>query len=321
MYILRAFPFSFAILWRFALVFPILFLVLLIYGALAIFLGFVFGLVSPALAFLIAAGFGMAASVLPAMVGMRVGLQARGVQPRTSYVGLIVPAVGYGLFEGFCLMIVVAAAVGIMLAAIPIGFLGMLELSAQGNDVLFARLLAENAPITLAVVAAASLWMIAIRTALLVPLAGASVGRDPSGRAHTPFYGFGSGFWSILILVILSYAGTALITPALLYITDLSGLSDVVSAAFVQISTAVSERDVTAIGMEFLLMFLAWSLLFLWVYSLQCAGAALVYLRYKESYDLDREDYRKSFQEPIAPVMPKTDMRELVRSRMPQNRR
>ncbi|MEM6311201.1 MAG: hypothetical protein AAF754_14250 [Pseudomonadota bacterium] len=321
MYILRAFPFSFAILWRYALVFPVMFLVLLIYGTLAVVLGLIFGLASPAFAVLIAAGFGMAASVIPVMVGTRVGLQARGVQPRTSYVGLIVPAVGYGLFEGFCLMIVVAVAVGSILATTPIGFAELREFGAQGNDVLFEQLLASNAPVTLAVIAVASFWMIAIRTALLVSFAGASVGKDPSGRAHTPFYGFGSGFWSILVLVIMSYVGTALIAPGVAVLAEMFGFADTVRTASVQIATAAETRDITVIGLDFVIMFMVWALLFLWFYSLQCAGAALVYLRHKESYDLDRDDYYKSLEEPLEPVMPKTDMRELVRSRMPQNRR
>ena len=320
MYILRAFPFSFAILWRYALVFPIVFVVLAIYGGIAVLLALLLGLASPALAALVAMSFGLAASVIPAMVGTRLGLQARGVRPRNNYIGLMGPAIGYGLFEGFCLLIVFAVSLGVLLFSVSVSFPDMLKLAAQGNDVLFARLLEANAPATLAVIGVASLWMISIRAALLVPFAGASIDKDPNGKPHTPFYGFGSGFWSILILVILSYAGMALIGPVVGLIAGWAGYGDVLTAAAAQVTDAATDREVAAIGVEFFIAFGVFSLISLWIYSLQCAGAALVFLRHKQAYDMEFETYQDGQQKDLDPIMPKTDMRALLQSRMPHKK-
>jgi hypothetical protein len=321
LYLLRAFPFSFSILWRYALVLPILLLVLIVYGLMAAIMAFVLGFVSPAFAVLVAISFGLASSVIPAMVGTRLGLQARGLKPRISYLGLMVPAIGYGLFEGFCVLMVLAVSLGAIIVSTPLSVPEMLQLGAVGDEVLFARLLEVNAPITLAVTAVAGFWIIAIRTALLVPFAGASVGMDPDGRAHTPFYGFGRGFWSILILVIISYLGTALIPLILIGIAPLLGFGEVITAATGQIAQIETRGGYTRLGVETLILFCLWLFMVLWFFSLQCAGAALVFLRHKERFDLERRDINDSLDEQLSePPMPKTDMRALVRSRMPQRR-
>ena len=317
MYILRAIPFSFAILWRYVLVFPIVFIVLAIYGGIAVLLALLLGLASPALAVLVALAFGMAMSVIPAMIGTRLGLQARGVRPRNNYIGLMGPAIGYGLFEGFCLLIIFAVSLGVILLTVPLGFPDLLRLLSQGEDVLFAALLEANAPATLAVVAVSTLWMFAIRSALLVPFAGASIDRDPNSKPHSPFYGFGSGFWSMLVLVIMSFVGSALILPVIGLIAATTGFGTEFAIASGQLTQAATEREVTAIGYEFLILFGVTSLAFLWVYSLQCAGAALVFLRHKEAHDIAFETYQEGQQEPMEPVMPKTDMKALLQSRMP----
>ena len=49
---LRAFPFSFAILWRYLLVLPILIVALAVFGAVAVVFALVFGLFAPFLAIL-----------------------------------------------------------------------------------------------------------------------------------------------------------------------------------------------------------------------------------------------------------------------------
>lgn len=321
MFILRAFPFSFSILWRYALVLPIMVLVFCVYAIIAFFFTFLFGIVSPALAVLMVIAIGLASSVIPAMIGTRIGLQALGVQPRNSYASLMLPAIGYGLFEGFCVLTIVLLTVGVVTFATPLNFLELLSLNEAGIDAAFARLLEENAPVTLAAFAVASFWVIAVRTALLVPFAGASVGIDPSGRAHTPFYGFGSGFWSILILVIISFVGTVLIGPVIAILTQLVGAGDVFLEGLLQVEKAIEEVEFDWLGIEALISYGLISLALLWFFSLQCAGAVLVFHSYKRLYDIEREDTIKANDGPDEPPMPKTDMRELLRSRMPQNRR
>lgn len=321
MFILRAFPFSFSILWRYALVLPIMVLVFCVYAIIAVFFGFLFGVVSPALAALLALAVGLASSVIPAMVGTRIGLQALGVQPRNSYASLILPAIGYGLFEGFCVLSIMLLTLAAVTFATPFNFMELLSLNQAGADAAFARLLAENAPVTLAAFAVASFWVVAVRTALLVPFAGASVGIDPSGRVHTPFYGFGGGFWSILILVIISYIGSVVIIPIIAVLTQIIGLGGFFAEGLLQVEKAITEVEFDFLGAEALITYGLIILAMLWLFSLQCAGAVLVFHNRKRQYDIAREDYQKANEGPDEPPMPKTDMRELLRSRMPQNRR
>jgi hypothetical protein len=320
LFILRSFLFSFAILWRFVLALPILALILVCYGLLALALGFVLGFVSPILAVLVGISVGLASSVIPVMVGTRVGLQAGGVRPRNSYASLILPSIGYGLFEGFCIMLILAISLGVITLATPMSFLELLRLSEMDGDVIFARLLAENAPVTLSVVAVASFWTVALRTAFLVPFAGASVGLDPSGQAHTPFFGFGSRFWSIMILVIISYVGTVLVVPVVGISAVYLGFGDTLTAAGDQIENAISRTDWGWLGAESFIVVGVWLVLVLWFFSLQCAGAALAFLRFKEAHDLERDADIKKHDELIEAPMIKTDMGALVRSRMPQHR-
>ncbi len=321
MTIFRAFPFSLSILWRYALVLPFMILVLCIYGLIALMFWFLFGVISPALALLIGFAVGSASSVLPAMIGTRIGLQAKGLLPRNSYASLILPAIGYGLFESFCLLIIMMLTLGVITFATPFNLLELLSLNEAGAEVVFANLLSENAPVTLAITAVSTFWVMAIRSALLVPFAGASIGIDPSGRAHTPFYGFGSGFWSILILVMISYAGFSLIIPLIGLIAELLGLGDAIVQAQVQFESMVEEREIDWMAYEVYTIVGIIILATLWLFSLQCAGAALVFMNHKKRYDIEHEDYTIVPDMADDPPMPKTDLHELMRSRMPQNRR
>lgn len=325
MYILRAFPLSLSILWRYALVFPLLVMVLCVYGIIAVMFGFIFGLISPALAILIAVTLGLASGVMPVMIGTRIGMQARGVQPRNSYAGLILPAIGYGLFEGFCILLIFILALGAVTLATPLSLMEMLGLNASGSDAVFARLLEENAPVTLAAFALASFWAVAVRSALLVPFVGASIGIDPSGRAHTPFYGFASGFWSMMILVIISYVGGVLAVPLISMLAQTMGYGDAIADGAQQLTQFGDELEdevqLDLIGGEAIVLVGGTILVMLWFFSVQCAGAVLVFLNHKKAYDIQHEDYNKPAEADIEPPMPKTDMRELIRSRMPHNHR
>ena len=117
----RAFPFSFAIMWRYLLVLPILVVAMAVFGAAAVILAFVFGLAAPFLAVVFIFAFGLASGIVPVMVGMRVGLQAHDVRPRNSYMGLMLPAIGYGFFEGLCFLIIIAVCMVLFVFASPLG--------------------------------------------------------------------------------------------------------------------------------------------------------------------------------------------------------
>lgn len=321
MTILRALPLSFAILWRYVLVLPLTLLVLCIYGLIAFGFFYLFGTASPALAILVGFGVASAVSVLPAMIGTRIGLQAKGLLPRKSYASLILPAIGYGLFESFCRLIIVMLTFGAITIATPYNMLQLFSLNEAGAEVLFASLLAENAPVILAVMGVSAFWVVGIRSALLVPIAGASIGIDPSGRSHTPFYGFGSGFWSILILVIFSYVGWFFLTPLIALGGQYLGFEDLFAQAQQQVADMIEDEEINWFAYETYAL-IGMSLLgAVWLFSLQSAGGALVFINHKRSYDIEHADYTKAPDMADDPPMPKTDLRELMRSRMPQNRR
>lgn len=364
MLFLRAFPLSVAILWRYLLVLPILVVALFVFAVIAVIFALLVGFVAPFLMVLFIFAFVLASGVIPVMVGMRVGLQSRDVRPRNSFAGLMLPAIGYGFFEALCVMIIVAACVSLFVLLTPLGMMDLLALTDADDVVIFSDLYTASPVLTIACIIIGGGLVFALRTALLVPFAGASVGTDADGRSHTPFYGFGDGFWTLFILVIISYVGTTMAVPiAVLMIAPFgiadrlfeasaglleqqgqevatssqalgSGLRDRVGYEAVNVrqaaGTAVEDNTGFAeyyavFGTDGLIFVGLCIVLFLGFFSLQCAGAVLVYMQRlqtvvvkKQERSAEREAELAEFAAEKTPVQ--TDMMELVRSRM-QNKR
>ncbi|WP_342071594.1 hypothetical protein [Yoonia algicola] len=269
---LRAIPFSFNILWRLALVFPFMIIALIMVGILAGFLVLLTAAVSPLLAVVIMGFFGVGASVLPTMVGTRLGLRARGASVRSSAFGLALPAIGYGLFEALCALLIMALGVAAYLFATSLTLEDFTQLTQMDEDVVIQQLMSVSPAITLSIFWVGGVLILGLRAALLMPLAGASIAADPSGRPHTPFYGFASEFLSLLPLVFLSYLLWGLAVPLAVAICYLLGFGDAVIAAANQIEMTGGNEALGLLGVETGVFIGIVVLVYLWAFSLQCAG-------------------------------------------------
>jgi len=348
---LRSFLLSFDILWRYALVLPFLIVALAVFGIFALIAAFLLGLFSPFLGLVLSVAFGVAAGIIPVMIGLRVGLQGHHVRPRNSFFGLIMPAVGYGFFEALFVLILLAAGIAMFVLLTPLALTELLSIAGPQDYGMITTALAENQGLTAGAMVIGGGLAIAMRTALMVPLSGASIGADPDGRSHTPFYGFGDGFLSIFPLVVISQIGIAMSIPFVIWLSGPLGIADSMAdtiftleeaaieqaeidmAAVQEGVTTTGEAQVASISPMDALLAVKWDVAilaaiaffcFLYFFSLQCAGAVLVFLRRLNaaSSDLKERDnaLKAQIKEPEPEQMQETDMMELMRSRMPTKR-
>ncbi|MEJ8559852.1 hypothetical protein QTO30_00390 [Yoonia sp. GPGPB17] len=330
MTLLRAIPFSLNVLWRLVLVFPFMILAIIIFGFIAAIFIFITALISPLIAVIIAASFGVAASVLPVIVGSRLGLQAKQSSVRNSYFGLMLPAVGYGLFEAFCILLIVAISAGVYFMATPMTFADLMQFTTLDETVLLEQLMSVSPAITLSLLWVGGVLIIALRAALLMPFAGASIGMDPGGRAHTPFYGFGSEFISLLILTAISYILSAFTVPIAVAICLLLGFGDSMMTALATLEANPSIDAVTLLGTETWVFLGLCLLIYCWVFSLQSAGGVLAYMNQAEevadqqnAFDMSMDAHLETMSSTQPPERPmqSEDVMELIRSRMQKNNR
>ena len=319
MTLIFAFLFSFSILWRYVLVFPFLLLAMIVFGFIFGILIFLISLVSPAVAIMIVVALALASTVFPVIVGMRLGMQAKGLKPRNTYFGLMLPAIGYGLIEAICILLITGISVAIYFFATGLSLQDLGSFAGLDEDALVEQLLAVNPAVTLSLLWVASVLIIGLRAALLVPFAGASIGVDPNGRAHTPFYGFGSGFLSMLILVAICYIGSSLVVPAVAFLGYTLGYGDTLLAAMTELERAQGMDVFDVFGLEVAVFILLCILGYLWMFSLQAAGAVLIFAKHKEDVDDAQHEFDRSMDVHLSASerpMQQEDVMALVRERM-----
>lgn len=316
---LRAIPFSFAILWRYVIVLPLLILAMILFSIVAVLPVIIITLVSPFVGVLVAAACGAAAGVVPIMVGMRIGLQAKQVRPRNTYLGLMLPAIGYGFFEAFSALIIIVLSVGAFVLTTPLTPADFEAIAPEDSEAILALLFQTSPFLTLAVFLIGGGLIFALHAALLMPLAGASIGADPNGRPHTPFYGFGSGFFSLFLLVIVAQIGAMLVIPIAVLLSGPLGLADSLNAKIDLVGQIDSFNDLAMFGTEGAIFAGLCLFLFLFFFSLQCAGGVLVYMRHKDAVTKADNAYAKQVEEELGdnqPTAEDIDVMALVRSRM-----
>ena len=167
----------------------------------------------------------------------------------------------------------------------------------------------------------------ALRAALLVPFAGASIGADPDGRPHTPFYGFGRKFVTIFLLVVISQIGVFFTVPLVSMASVPLGIADSAMEKLAQVPSYDEFADIATLGPE-AAIFIGMCLFgFLFFFSLQCAGAVLVFVDQRRAvgerqraFDQAMTEAEQEEQIERLQQQPQSnaDLRELVRSRMPQ---
>jgi hypothetical protein len=319
MIFLRAIPFSFSILWRYAIVLPVLIIALFFFGIVAIIPVLIIMLASPLAGILVAAACGAAAGVVPIMVGMRVGLQAKEVRPRNTYLGLMLPAIGYGFFEAFCALIILVGGVAAFVLTTPLTPADFAAIDPDNTDAVIGLLFQSSPILTFAVGLIGGGLIIALHAALLMPMAGAAVGADPSGRQHTPFHGFGRGFFSLFFLVLISQIGALLVVPIVTLLSIPLGIAERLTQNLEQVGNLDSFNDFATFGTEGLIFAGLCVFFYLFFFSLQCAGGALIYMRYKDAALEEENAYAKAVEAELSDIQPTAedlDVMALVRQRM-----
>ena len=298
---------SLSILWRFALTFPVLLIGLFLYGALGGVIGLLIGFILPGSTFVTTFLVSASSGVIPVMVGARFGFQSKLIRPSVGYRKLIIPALAYGAAESVAIGLVLAPVVGLALVQIAPDLVALTTspvaparewLASLGASVTIAGL-----AVGVTVFAVAS----AARASLLVPLAAASLGRDPDGLPYTPFRNFGAGFWPLFGLVALSY-----LAMLVLYVLAFLAVSLVVGIGALEaeaqeiadmIDGTASVRPVWSV----ILLFASFTLVGLWGLSLQCAGGVLGYLKLRGESDLNRNQVHDASSP--APQSPNVEQR------------
>ena len=283
MIVFKSIPLSFSIFIRFVAVMPIFLMAMIAYFAVVAVMAYVLGYVSFLLPALLWFGAGLAIVVVPTLIGCRIGLGTKGVVPRNTDGQLLWPALGYGL---------------------------LIAVFGSAVSYLAGYLLRTLGPAPIHWMAIVPYIVAIFQAALLVPLASASVGRDPGRRDHTPLSHFGAGLIPLMFLAVFGAIVIAFAPAVAAQIAAALGMGDLVGGGAASIRRALRLLDPSQLRVSAIAMLVLALVGQLWLLCLQCAGATLVYM------DLAA----RGSTGPTADPVPEVDFRALRQSRM-SNRR
>ena len=313
MLILRAFPLSFAILWRFIIVLPFLLIFLAAYVTFTVVWGFFFGLISIFFTILLILALTFVMALIPTMVGTRLGLQAKGETVRGNYGGVFKAALGYGAFEAAARLVLTFGASGLVVLLTP-------DLTADNFWIVLAGTVepALNRETSMSGSTIAflitTLLFAALRAALLPAFAGAAGRGDPGSAFHTPFSGFGSSFIWLFLLIIITYILPFVLIPLGVLGVIEYGLTGPFVDRFLALQPVLMGTQDYAFAMIDLYVIGGIVIFGLWLFSLQCAGAVLAFSKRRVTYQA-----QKAADQEVERLDP-DELRELVRSRMPERK-
>ncbi|MCG3266462.1 hypothetical protein [Yoonia sp. I 8.24] len=318
MLLLRSIPLSFSILWRFVLVLPFW---IVAYTAMTLF--FVFGtfpamLGIPVIGFLGILVFAIVVPIMfamismhPYLIGIRFGLRSLGFATKNSQQRLFAGAAGYGLFEtvtvGALLVVVtsvsafvVSGQLGISAADAPDGPVGQLSTDIAMGTLTFVSLLS-------------SLIMMAMRAALLPALANFVAGTNPKGISFSNFDGFGAGFGIMFLLMLMITGLTAATGYFVEGVVSFLDFSTVLREKLDDVIFILSGKKDAAFTLRHAVIVSGAILFAIWVFCLQCAGAALSYERRTLQAQAERAEYEAKRERD------QQDIGALLRARMAKN--
>jgi len=292
---------------------------LTIYSLVGILLGFLIGLLLPAVSIIVTFLIIASTSAIPILLGTRFGLQSRDVRPSIKVWGLVVPAMIYGVVQGVGMTIVFGLMI-VFTLVLPSSAIPQLN---ETSDLAREYLGSTWAIPAVAGLVAVFLSTCSIRASLLVPITSASIGRDPDGLHYTPFRHFRASFGPLFVLTVLSYVGSIILSAGALILTLVTGYAETLSAEAAEFGNMVNGRAPIRPLWFLIFSFLAYSLIGLWVFSLQCAGGVLGYLKLAEEANAQSASnmtaaLRQPSPPPIAksgPKMSNEDLRALRKSR------
>ncbi len=313
----QAFPLSFSIFWRLAMVTPVMLIGLTIYALVGTLLGFLVGLLIPALSFIAIFLIMASSTVIPTLIGTRLGLQAKEIRPSIKIWGLVVPAMVYGAVEGVSMTLIMGLMIGLSLLVTSPD----ISILNEATDLMGQYLDPSLALPGFAALVAVFLSICSIRASLLVPITSASIGHDPDGLTYTPFRHFRASFGPLFALTVLSYVGMVILHGILIALILMSGYAMALQADMQALSNMVYGRAPIRFLWSPLVLFAIYTLIGIWAYSLQCAGGVLGYLKLMDGPDQTPIPNRPRPQ-PTAPPIAKSgpklssdDLRALRKSR------
>lgn len=313
----QAFPLSFSIFWRLAMVMPFMLIGLMIYALVGLLLGFLAGFLIPALSFIVTFLIMASSAVIPTLIGTRLGLQAKEIRPSIKIWGLVVPAMVYGVVEGISMTLVM----GLMIALSLLVTSPDISLLNEATDLMGQYLDPSLALPGFVALVAVFLSMCSIRASLLVPITSASIGRDPDGLTYTPFRHFRASFGPLFALTVLSYVGMVILHAILIVLILVSGYALTLQADMQELYNMAYGRAPIRFIWSPVVLFAIYTLIGVWTYSLQCAGGVLGYLKLMDGSDATPTPARPRPQPtppPVAksgPKMSSDELRALRKSR------
>lgn len=274
----QAFPLSLSILWRFALVLPVLLIGLFLYGFVGGLIGFVLGFILPGVNYVVLFAVSASSGIIPILIGTRMGFAAKQIWPSGRMHKLILPALVYGAVEALAICLILAPGYGLFAVSVLPEFESLAQ-SLNTNPELAAGMLNSPAALLgLGMMLATFVVICAVRACLLVPIASASIGRDPDDRAYTPFRHFGAAFLSLFALVAVSYLGMFLIYTLVFAVTIISGMSAMIMTQWLEVVAMFDGSAPWRPIWSLIAFFIVYLLIAFWAFSLQCAGGVLGHL-------------------------------------------
>ena len=292
MFFSQAIPLSFSIFWRLAMVLPVMLIGLTLYVLIGLLLGFLIGLLIPALSFIVAFLIVASSTVIPVLLGTRFGLQAMDIRPSNRVRGLVLPAIVYGAVQG----VGMTAIFGLM-AAFSAALVSpeLLNLNQTTEQALGYMETAWAIPAALALIAV-FLSICSIRASLLVPIASASIGRDPDGLTYTPFRHFRASFGPLFALTVTSYVGAIILYSCVIILTIVSGMAQTLVADVQEFANMTKGTAPLRPIWSLVILWVVYALIGVWAFSLQCAGGVVGYLDLKTKAETKK---------PLMPTQPK----------------
>lgn len=314
MLVIRAVPLSLSILWQLVLYTPVIVLSNVLLGiAFFVYSGILSIFFHQWLSFLIAIiAIVLIGSTIPTMIGARIGLQNKGVKENIAFHKMYWVLLGYGAVEGMIATIpfLVAAKALHVLTGLSFGEL-MTAIELEQVETLEPH---YSTLIMLFLVFAGSL--LALRAALLVTYAGASINADTSGHGHTPFAGFGAAFFPMLIVVVIASCVVPIVTCIFMGVFVSQDLELGMAHFMFELMELMFRGRSEYIGWADVPRYIAAISLGFWTFSLQSAAAVLVFLERKEAAQAEQKTYAETLHIPPTPRMAPEEVRALWKSRM-----
>ncbi len=289
MLLVRTFPLSLTIFWpfSFALVVWTTFYLVVMYLAFLLMAGLriTYGdwpVIGSLFQFALPLSFLMIAHVISIhlyLTGIKIGLTSLKIETERSETKLFVAACAYGVLEAILALALFTVMTGFYaFSQIQTPIYISLQYPSLTDPIAEMSRSIVFAPVTPVLPIFIGILLIMLRAALLPVLAGTVVGRAPSGRLHEPFGGFGQNFVRLFLLMILIMAISILVTPFLgsasQYIGLTTTITDQAGITFIRFMGGAEEFR---LSFTYALSVLGAVCISIWLFSLQCAGAALAY--------------------------------------------